>query len=70
MSARNGIKETRIMSQLQKWFEKIVGITEKDRDRRELIEFLFNRPLFDAAAFHKPACWRRKSMRCFRSGAK
>ena len=70
MSARNGIKETRIMSQLQKWFEKIVGITEKDRDRRELIEFLLNRPLFDAAAFHKPACWRLKSMRCFRSGAK
>jgi hypothetical protein len=57
------------MSQLQEWFEKIVGITAKERDRRELVESLFCRPLFDAAAFHKPACWRRKSMQRFKSRA-
>jgi hypothetical protein len=58
------------MSRLQEWFEKIVGITEKERDRRELAESLFGRPLFDAAAFHKPACWRRKTMCCFKSRAR
>jgi hypothetical protein len=67
---KRGIEETRIMSQLQEWFEKIVGIAAKERDRRELVESLFDRPLFDAAAFHKPACWRRKTMRCFRSSEK
>lgn len=48
------------MSQLQEWFEKIVGVAPEAGNRRELAEALFARPTFDAAALQTPACWRRK----------
>ena len=49
------------MDQIQGWFEKIVGLTQAERERRAFAEFIFHRPSFDAEALHMPACWRRKA---------
>ena len=49
------------MNQVQEWFDKLVGVASETCDRQRLAESLFHRPLFDAAAFQTPACWRRKA---------
>ena len=51
------------MNQVQEWFDKLFGITAGVSDRQRMADSLFRRPLFDAAAFQTPACWRRKSAR-------
>ncbi len=56
------------MNHIQYWFEKLAGIQQETRERATLAESLFAKPPFDAAAFHKPACWRRKAAPC--SGAR
>ena len=48
------------MNHIQKWFERIAGITQEERERREFAQKLFGRQQFDTSALHKPACWRRK----------
>ncbi|MEI7613008.1 MAG: hypothetical protein WCK63_08875 [Betaproteobacteria bacterium] len=49
------------MNHLQKWFEKIAGITQEERARWELAQEVFSKKKMDVAAFQKPACWRRRS---------
>ena len=49
------------MNQVQVWFEKLVGMTPEACYRQRMVETLFRRPLFNAAAFQTPACWRRKA---------
>ena len=49
------------MNHLQKWFEKIAGITQEERARWELAHEVFSQKKMDVAAFQKPACWRRRS---------
>lgn len=48
------------MSHLQTWFERIAGISQEERDRREFARELFGSPRFNPSAFQTPACWRRK----------
>ncbi len=52
------------MNNIQYWFEKLAGIQQQNRERAILAESLFAKPPFDAAALHKPACWRRKAAFC------
>lgn len=56
------------MSHIQKWFERIAGYTQEERERREFAKRIFSGRQFDCAALSKPACWRRKSSAGFLAG--
>lgn len=49
------------MNNLQKWFEKIAGITQEEHARWELAKEVFSKKKMDTAVFQKPACWRRRT---------
>ena len=49
------------MTHLQKWFERMAGIAQEERARREFAQRFFARSPFDASALSTPACWRRKA---------
>lgn len=48
------------MIQIQEWFDRLVGISPETSGRPGTALSPFGRPPFDAAAFQKPACWRRR----------
>ena len=48
------------MDHVQKWFEKIAGITHEDCARLEFARMHFGKQPFNASTLQKPACWRRK----------
>lgn len=51
------------MTQVQRWFERIAGITEEERRRREFAKAFFGQRGLDTASLQKPACWRRSMSR-------
>jgi hypothetical protein len=51
------------MGTVQKWFERLAGVTPDERARYEFARALFDRQPFDNAALQKPACWRRQTRR-------
>lgn len=45
---------------IQKWFERLAGITQDELDRIHLATEVFRgEPRIDLAQLHMPACWRR-----------
>jgi len=47
------------MKQLQKWFDRLVGISEEEQKRLAMAHAIFGARGPDLSALHKPACWRR-----------
>ncbi len=50
------------MNQLQKWFERMAGMAQEERERRAFAQNLFARAQFDSSVLNTPACWRRKAI--------
>ena len=50
------------MNHLQKWFERMAGMAQEERERQVFAHNLFARPRFDASVLSTPACWRRKAI--------
>lgn len=48
------------MKQIQKWFERIAGLTQEERDRYATAREIFGNAGPDTHALALPACWRRK----------
>ena len=51
------------MSQVQRWFERIAGITEEERRRTAFARAFFGQQGLDTTALQTPACWRRSMSR-------
>ena len=52
------------MNQVQRWFERIAGITEEERRRTAFAGAFFGqRGLLDTTVLQTPACWRRSMSR-------
>ena len=49
------------MNQLQKWFDKVAGVTQEERARYEFARQVFGAQPIDVAVLQTPACWRRKA---------
>lgn len=48
------------MHTIQKWFERLAGVTEDEIERLHIASRVFRaRPAFDLARLETPACWRR-----------
>lgn len=46
------------MKHLQKWFERMAGYTQEEREREALARRIFGQQT-DISSLQKPACWRR-----------
>ena len=51
------------MNQVQRWFERIAGITEEERRRTAFARAFFGQQGLDTTALQTPACWRRRTSR-------
>ena len=51
------------MSQVQRWFERIAGITEEERRRTAFARAFFGQRGLDTTVLQTPACWRRSMSR-------
>ena len=49
------------MNQLQKWFDKVAGVTQEERARYEFAREVFCTQPIDVVVLQTPACWRRKA---------
>ena len=47
------------MNQLQRWFDRIAGVTEEERRRMDFAQSFFGQRGFDTTPLQTPACWRR-----------
>ena len=48
------------MKHLQKWFDRLLGISEEEQKRLAMAHAIFNDRGPDLSALSKPACWRRQ----------
>ena len=51
------------MNQVQRWFERIAGITEEERRRTAFAGAFFGQRGLDTTVLQTPACWRRSMSR-------
>lgn len=47
------------MHQLQRWFDRIAGVTEEERRRMDFAQDFFGQRGLDTTPLQTPACWRR-----------
>ncbi|MCE1239413.1 MAG: hypothetical protein LWW83_05765 [Azonexaceae bacterium] len=56
------------MKQLQKWFDRLAGVSEEEQKRLARAHAIFAQRGPDLAALSTPACWRRRALQAEQLG--